>query len=78
MANKQIVINQELHKDLKKFCADNSQPIKDYTETLLKYAIGQNLSLEDIQDKQKKDSFASVSKGGPMIRYSKKAKEEDS
>ena len=75
--NKQIVINKSLHQNLKAFCAENDQKMKDYTEAVLENAIGQKLTIEEIQEKQYKDSYASTQKGGPMIRYGKKENKDD-
>ena len=67
--NKQIVISKSLHKDLKQYCASAEEKIKEYTEAALEYAIGRKMTVEELKEKQYKDSYASTSQGGPMLRY---------
>ncbi len=76
MENKQIIINKDLHKKVKSYCALTEQQIKEYTEAALQFAINNQLTVEDLKEKQYLDSYASTSIGGPMIRYGNKGKEE--
>lgn len=70
--NKQIVINQSLHRNLKTHCAENDQKIKEYAEAALEYAMENQLTIEQLKEKQYRDSYASTAQGGPMVRYGSK------
>ena len=70
--NKQIVISKNLHKNLKSYCSLNEQKIKEYAEAALEYAIENQMTVEELKEKQYQDSYASTNRGDPMIRYGKK------
>lgn len=69
MENKQIVVNKNLHKNFKKYCADKEENMKEYTEALLEFAIFNDFTIEKLREKQYADSLSSTQIGGPMIRY---------
>ena len=77
MSDKQITISKEIHKNLKAYCANTEQKIKEFTEAVVEQAMLEQLTAEQIKEKQYRDSFASTSDGGPMIRYSGVRKEEE-
>jgi hypothetical protein len=66
---KQIIISKELHHNLKKYCVDNDVKIKDFTEAAVEAAILEKMTVEELKEKQYRDSFASTEQGQPMIRY---------
>ncbi len=66
---KQVVINKDLHKKVKGFCVDKDQPIKEYAEAALEFAVENEMTIEELKDKQYRDSLASTDMGGPMLRY---------
>lgn len=72
MENKQIVISKNLHRHLKSYCAQNDEKIKEYTEAALEFAINNKLTVEELKEKQYRDSLASTDMGGPMVRYGQK------
>jgi len=66
---KQIIISKQLHHNLKKYCVDNDVKIKDFTEAAVEAAILEKMTVEELKEKQYRDSLASTEKGGAMIRY---------
>lgn len=66
---KQVVINKDLHRKVKGFCVDKDQPIKEYAEAALEFAIDNEMTIEELKEKQYRDSLASTDIGGPMLRY---------
>lgn len=66
---KQVVINKELHRKVKGFCVNKDQPIKEYAEAVLEFAVENEMTIEKLKDKQYMDSLASTNNGGPMMRY---------
>lgn len=74
--NKQIVINKNLHTTIKGYCASNENKIKEFAEAALEFAIDNKMTIDQLREKQYRDSVASVASGGNMIRYGKKNEEK--
>jgi len=66
---KQIIISKDLHRNLKKYCADNDQAMRDFADAVIENAIIEQVTIEDLKQKQYRDSYASTQQGGPMVRY---------
>ncbi len=66
--NKQIVIDEDLHKEFHKKCIEENKSIKAATEELIVQALGEE-SKSSMVEKMYVESKKSTDSGGPMRRH---------
>ena len=74
MGTKQIVVDQDLHRQFHQDCVKKGLTMRAATERLIKDALGDSMGVEEIREKMYEDSAASTAEGGPMFRYGSEEK----
>ena len=69
MSTKQIVVDEDLHRQFHQDCVRRGVTMRSATERLIKDALGDGGSVDENLEKMYVDSAASTATGAPMLRY---------